>query len=349
VLNTHLQPSGKPETVEPSLGLYFTDDPATKFPMLLELQNDLALDIPPGAGHFVVNDEFRIAADVDLLAIYPHAHYLGKELRASAALPDGTSQTLIFIPRWDLNWQAVFYYADPVFLPKGTVVSMQYLYDNSEANPANPFHPPQRVEGGNRTTDEMAHLWLQVLPRGTPEQQGEARRSLQESLARHDIVRNPADFAAQYNLAAMLQARGEASEALPHYRAAVQLRPYDAIANNALGGVLLAMGNPAEALQALRSAAEAQPNYFPAHYNLGNAFASLGRLPEAIQEFGIAARLDPSDSMAQANWGAALAETGELSSAREHLKKAVELDPQNALALQNLREVEHRLSTTEKR
>ena len=348
VLNTHLQPSGKPETIEPSLGLYFTDEPATKFPMLLELQNDLALDIPPGAAHFVVNDEFAITADVDLLAIYPHAHYLGKELRASAALPDGSSQTLIFIPRWDLNWQAVFYYADPVFLPKGTVVSMQYVYDNSEANPANPFHPPQRVEGGNRTTDEMAHLWLQVLPRGTPAQQEEARRSLQESLARHDILGNPADFAAQYNLAAMLQARGEVQEALLHYQAAVRLRPRDAIANNSFGGALLAAGHPNEALQPLESAAQSQPNYAPAHYNLGNAFASLGRFPEAIREFGIVARLEPSDSMAEANWGAALAETGQLSAAREHLKRAVELDPKNALALENLQEVERHLSSTEK-
>jgi len=348
LLNTHLQPSGKPEAIEPSLGLYFTDQPATKFPMLLELQNDLALDIPPGAAHFTVSDEFTVTADVDLLAIYPHAHYLGKELRASATLPDGTFETLIFIPRWDLNWQAVFYYAEPVSLPTGTVVSLQYVYDNSEANPANPFHPPQRVQGGNLTTDEMAHLWLQVLPRGTPEQQEEARRSLQESLSRHDVARNPADFAAQYNLAAMLQARGEVSEALPHYRAAVQLRPQDAIANNALGGALLATGNPNEALQPLQSVAQSQPNYFPAHYNLGNAFASLGRFPEAIHEFGIAARLDPSDSMAEANWGAALAETGELSAAREHLKKAVGLDPKNTLALQNLQEVEHRLSSREK-
>jgi tetratricopeptide (TPR) repeat protein len=294
-----------------------------------------------------VNDEFTITADVDLLAIYPHAHYLGKELRASATFSDGTSRTLIFIPRWNLNWQAVFYYLEPVFLPRGTVVSMHYVYDNSEANPANPFHPPQRVEGGNRTTDEMAHLWLQVLPRGTPDEQEEARRSLQESLSRHDILRNAADFAAQYNLAAMLQVRGEVSEALLHYRAAVQLRPQDAIANNALGGALLAMGNPGEALHPLQSAALSQPSYFPAHYNLGNAFASLGRLPEAIHEFEIAARLDPSDSMAETNWGAALAETGELSAAREHLKRAVQLDSRNSLARQNLEEVERRLSATQ--
>ncbi|HEY1482704.1 MAG TPA: tetratricopeptide repeat protein [Candidatus Acidoferrum sp.] len=344
VLNTHLQPSGKPEVIEPSLGLYFTDQVATKFPMLLELQNDAALDIPAGVADFPVSDSFTMPADVDLLAIYPHAHYLGKELRATAQIPGGAVRDLILIPRWDLNWQAVFYYAEPVFLAKGTVVSMKYVYDNSEANTANPFRPPRRVQAGNRTTDEMAHLWLQVLPRGTPEEQEVARRAIQEALSRHDIDRDPNDFAAQYNLAAMLQARGQLGEALEHYRIAVRLRADDCIANNSLGGALLASGDAAGALGPLQAAVAKNSGYFPAHYNLGNAYASLGRFPESIKEFKAAVRLNPTDSMAQTNWGAALAETGALAEAREHLKKAVQLDPHNTVAQDNLSEVESRLA-----
>ena len=339
VLNTHLQPSGKPEQIEPSIGLYFTKQPATKFPMLLELQNDEALDIPAGATNFVVTDEFTLTADVDLLAIYPHAHYLGKELRATAKKPDGTTLTLILIPRWDLNWQAVFYYEQPVYLPRGTTVSMRYVYDNSSANVANPFHPPQRVKGGNKAKDEMAHLWLQVLPRGTAEEQESARRNLQEAVARHDIARDPHDFAQQYNLGAMLQARGDVREALEHYRAAVSLRPQDAIANNALGGALLATGNARAALGPLREAVKTQPDYFPAHYNLGNALASLEQYREAAKEFQAAVRLRPDDSMAQANLGGALAASGELEEAQRHLEKAVQLDPRNSVAQENLAEV----------
>ena len=79
VLNTHLQPSGKPEMIEPSIGIYFTDKPATEHPMLLQLECDSQLDIPPGDANFVVHDEFTLPLDVDVLAIYPHAHYLGKE------------------------------------------------------------------------------------------------------------------------------------------------------------------------------------------------------------------------------------------------------------------------------
>jgi tetratricopeptide (TPR) repeat protein len=346
VLNTHLQPSGKPEQIAPSIGLYFTAQPATKFPILLELQNDKALDIPAGVSDFAVTDDFTLTADVDLIAIYPHAHYLGKELRATATLPDGRTQTLVLIPRWDLNWQAVFYYEQPVYLPKGTTVAMRYVYDNSQANIANPFHPPQRVVGGNRTTDEMAHLWLQVLPRGTKEEQETARRSLQEAMARHDIARDPRDFAEHYNLGAMLQARGEVREALEHYRVAVSLRPQDAIANNALGGALLAMGDAGGAIGPLRVATKAQPDYFPAHYNLGNALASLEQFREAAAEFKVAVGLRPGDSMAHANLGGALAESGELEEAERHLERAVQLDPRNDVAQENLTAVKRLRATT---
>jgi len=342
VLNTHLQPSGKPEEIEPSIGLHFTDQAATKYPMLLELQNDKALDIPAGASDFVVTDDFTLPVDVDLIGIYPHAHYLGRELRATAHEPDGTTQTLILIPRWDLNWQAVFYYTEPVFLAKGTTVSMRYVYDNSEANVSNPFHPPRRVVGGNRTTDEMAHLWLQVLPRGTAEEQEAALRSLQEAMARHDIMRDPNDFAAQYNLGAILQSRGEIGEALSHYRAAVRARPRDAIANNALGGALLASGDVSNAVDALRTAIKTQRDYFPAHYNLGNALASMGVFAGAVQEFQEAVKLNPHDSMAEANLGGALAEMGQFAAAERHLKRAVKLDPQNSVALDNLAELQRR-------
>ncbi len=86
VLNVHLQPTGKPETIQPTIGLYFTDQPATKFPMLLQLQNDSKLDIPAGANNFLVSDELTLPIDVDLLAIYPHAHYLGQDMLATATV-----------------------------------------------------------------------------------------------------------------------------------------------------------------------------------------------------------------------------------------------------------------------
>jgi tetratricopeptide (TPR) repeat protein len=342
VLNVHLQPSGKPEQILPTIGLYFTDKPATKFPFLLELQNDQALDIPAGAANFEVDDEFTLPTEVQLLAIYPHAHYVGRVLVASATLPDGTREPLIEIPHWDLNWQAVYYYENEMILPAGTKISMHYVYDNSAANFANPSRPPQRVKGGNRTTDEMAHLWLQVLPHGDAVAPEKARLLLQEAMARHDVSRDPTDFAAQYNLAAVLQAQGQPAQALEYFQAAVHLRPSDAVANNGLGAVLLALGNPAAATEPLLRAVQSKPDYAAAHYNLGNAYASQDNFPGAIHEFAESARLNPNDSMSEANLGAAFAEAGNLDEAQKHLERALRLDPRNELANNNLEEVKRR-------
>src|SRR2546430_153440 len=283
VLNIHLQPSGKPEKIQPNLGLYFTDKPAPHSPLLLQLENDKQLDIPPDEKRFLVTDEFTLPVDVDLLAIYPHAHYLGKDLQALATLPDGSVKALIHIPQWNLNWQAVYRYANPVPLPKGTAISMRYVYDNSSDNVANPNDPPRRVVAGNRSSDEMAHLWLQVLPHTSPDMAFDPRMLLQEAMARHNVEKNPADFEAHYNLAAMLMARGEQAEAIQQFEQAVQLRPQDATANNALGASLLAVGRVDEAISYLSAALKVQPDNFDAQYNLASALASQDKFAEAIE------------------------------------------------------------------
>jgi Flp pilus assembly protein TadD len=340
VLNTHLQPSGKVEAIQPSIGLYFTDKPATVFPMLLQMQNDAALDIPAGEKNFVVTDEFTLPIDVDLLGIYPHAHYLGTGILATALLPDGTVKTLIHMKRWDLNWQAVYRYAEPVFLPKNTVIRMRYTYDNSAENSANPNHPPVRVHGGNRSTDEMAHLWLQVLPKSDPSRHGDPRMVLQEAWARHEVEKDPMAFEARYNLGEMLQARGALDEAVEQLRAAVAIHPADAVANNALGGALLAKGDTASAVERFNVALTSQPDYFDAHYNLGGALAVQGNFEGALEQFDQAVRLNPEDANAQANLGTALAQLGRLAEARSHYEAALRIDPGNQLALENLQQIE---------
>jgi tetratricopeptide (TPR) repeat protein len=340
VLNVHLQPSGKPEKIQPSLGLYFTDEPATRFPLLLQMENDRQLDIPPGATDFLVTDAFTLPVDVDLLAIYPHAHYLGKDLQALAALPDGSTQTLIHIPQWDLNWQAVYRYAQPVPLPKGTTIRMRYTYDNSVGNIANPNHPPRKVIAGNRSTDEMAHLWLQVLPHPSANPNVDPRMPIQEAMARHNIDKNPDDFEAHYNLAAILQAQDARTEAIQQFEVSVRLRPQDATANNALGASLLAAGQVSDAIPRFQTALQLQPDNFDAHYNLANAFVSQNRFEEAIEQYRAATRLHPDDANAEANLGSAFAVTGDLTEAKLHFQRALKIDPHNQLARENLGQID---------
>jgi Tfp pilus assembly protein PilF len=339
ILNIHLQPSGKTELITPSVGLYFTDKPATLHPMLLQIENDAKLDIPPGEENFFVTDSLTLPVDVDVLAIYPHCHYLGKDIQGTATLPDGSTRSLIHIPRWDLNWQAVYRYQEPIFLPKGTTVTMRYSYDNSTGNIANPNHPPRRVTAGNRARDEMAHLWLQVLPRSVNESEGDPRMALQEAVAKHKVEKDPLDFESHYNFAAMLQSRGKLEAAVAQYEAALEIHPGDAVANNALGGALLAANRVDQAVNRLKVALENRPDYFDAHYNLGSALAAQGNFAAAVEQFRAAVRLNPQDADAEANLGSALAQTGQLTDAIAHFEKALKLNPKHELARENLKQV----------
>jgi hypothetical protein len=295
VLNLHLQPSGKKEELRPSVGLYFTDRPQTKFPLLVELENDQALDIPAGARDFAISDEFKLPLDADVLAVYPHAHYLGKLLEAYAALPDGSKKWLIRIPAWDPNWQAVFYYREPVFLPKDSVIHMRYRYDNSAANLRNPNHPPKRVRSGNRATDEMGHLWLQMLPRGA----GDRRRGLQEAVMRHRLDKNPNDAVAHRNLGAILLSRLDPQAAVTELRAAARLEPNQPEVHNMLGLGLATLNRNAEAIPQFEIALRERPDYASARFNLATSLAKSGRIDEAVANLRQILAANPGDAYAK--------------------------------------------------
>src|SRR5262249_23493826 len=101
--------------------------------------------------------------DVEVQAVQPHAHYRAKDVTGTVTLPSGETKTLIHISDWDFRWQHVYRFQTPFALPKGTTLSLRYLYDNSAGNPRNPVQPPRRVFWGQRSADEMGDLWVQVL------------------------------------------------------------------------------------------------------------------------------------------------------------------------------------------
>jgi Flp pilus assembly protein TadD len=335
VLNTHLRPSGKPEQVRPTIGLYFTDKPQAKYPMLVQLEHDGALSIPAGARDFVVADDFKLPMDADVLAVYPHAHYLGHLLEGYATLPDGKRKWLIRIPEWDQNWQTVYRYREPVFLPKGTVVSMRFHYDNSAANVRNPNQPPKLVKAGNHATDEMGHLWLQMLPRGS----GDRRVELDEALMQHRLEKYPNDFRAHMILGALLLARANAGAAVPMAEAAVRIEPKDAEAHNLLGSSLVTVGRVPEAIAQFQQAVTLRPDFVNARFNLANAFTRSNRWQEAIGEYNRVLATYPNDELAKqrfaqalVQYGDALLKDGKRSEAAAQFGKALSLDPKNEAA-----------------
>ena len=112
--------------------------------------------------HYVVKGQIVLPRNVEVVGIAPHAHYLCKDMKITAHLPDGSSIPLIWIKDWDFNWQGNYSYEKPVALPKGTKIDLEYTYDNSAANPRNPSRPPVRVTFGEQSTDEMAVAFIVV-------------------------------------------------------------------------------------------------------------------------------------------------------------------------------------------
>lgn len=163
VLQLHFHSKGETELERSSVGLYFTDQAPTRHVMDVALVSR-DIDIAPGERAFKVTDHFELPVDVHAVGIIPHAHYICREIKGWAILPDGRKRWLIWIKDWDFNWQDQYRYADSVALPARTRVEMEFTYDNSAANRHNPNSPPKRVVWGPGSTDEMAGLHIQVIP-----------------------------------------------------------------------------------------------------------------------------------------------------------------------------------------
>jgi hypothetical protein len=104
-----------------------------------------------------------LPTDLSLVSITPHMHVLGKNFKAYAITPDGDLVQLIKIDEWDFEWQMTYQFASEVKLPKGSVIYAEADYDNTAANPLNPFQPPQNVPYGWGTKQEMLNLIFQYI------------------------------------------------------------------------------------------------------------------------------------------------------------------------------------------
>ncbi|NIP46524.1 MAG: tetratricopeptide repeat protein, partial [Gammaproteobacteria bacterium] len=328
VLQLHMVPTGKPESVAPRVGLHFADSPPPEEAFSLLMRND-NIDIPAGDSHYVIEDSLTLPTAVRAVGIYPHAHYLGKSIEARARLPDGSTRTLIDIPKWDFNWQDDYRFAEPLVLPAGTTISMRFVYDNSSGNALNPHDPPERVRFGNRSSDEMATLTIQVLAERERDQP-----LLREALMRGRLEKNPDNWFAHNALGSALRAQGRLDEALSHIDAAIRLHPRHPQLRYNLGNALLDGGRVAEAITSYQQALTIEPDHPKAHNNLAVAFQQSGQLERAVHHYRQQLTVTPFDVRAHANLGTALYDQGNLQAADAAFTRALELDPEWLAALE---------------
>ncbi len=153
VFEIHYTPNGKATADSSELGIYFTEAPPRER-VLTITPADSNLDIPPGDPAYVSRVSATFNQDVELISLQPHMHFRGKAFTITAQFPDGRSEALLHVPRYDFNWQTTYFLAKPMKLPRGTKVDYEAVFDNSPNNPANP-DPKKAVQWGDQSFEEM--------------------------------------------------------------------------------------------------------------------------------------------------------------------------------------------------
>jgi hypothetical protein len=161
MFEVHYTPNGVEQIDRSSVGIRFAEK-APEHVVSLNILNNPAFRIPPGAANHKGEMTFTFPEDGLVLSFMPHMHLRGTSARYVAEYPDGKKETLLSVPDYDFNWQSVYRFAEPLWLPKGTKLTWSGTWDNSADNPRNP-DPKKEVGWGLQTWDEMQNGWMEVV------------------------------------------------------------------------------------------------------------------------------------------------------------------------------------------
>jgi hypothetical protein len=121
--------------------------------------------IPPGDGNFEVRSSWTAKDDVRIIDLMPHMHVRGKDFTYTAVYPDGRSEVVLQVSKYDFNWQLLYQFKEPLFLPKGSKLDCVAHFDNSTKNKYNP-DPTKEVRWGDQTWEEMMIGWFDYVLAG---------------------------------------------------------------------------------------------------------------------------------------------------------------------------------------
>jgi hypothetical protein len=127
----------------------------------VRIQNGVTISIPPGEGDYLIESRVRLLRDLRVVSFMPHMHLRGKSMAFRAIYPDGRSEVLLSVPRYDFHWQMSYYLKSPKVLPRDTVLTCTAVWDNSADNPDNP-DPSATVLGGLQSEEEMMAGFVEI-------------------------------------------------------------------------------------------------------------------------------------------------------------------------------------------
>lgn len=157
----HYTPNGVAQKDRSFAGFKFTDASTVKKEVAVQNAGNFTFKIPAGDSNYQVESEFIFRQNTMLLTVSPHMHVRGKDFRYDLIYPDGKTETVLWVPRYDFGWQTTYQLTEPKLLPKGTKMHCVAHFDNSEDNLANP-DPSKDVAWGEQTWEEMMFGWFEM-------------------------------------------------------------------------------------------------------------------------------------------------------------------------------------------
>ncbi len=161
-MNMHYHSYGEAATDRTRVGLYFTDKEPEKA-INGQFAGTVNFRIPANDNDYQVDARYVVDEDIQLISFFPHMHTRGKSMKYTATYPDGRSEILLDVAKYDFNWQWYYYPEEPITLPEGTVLDIEAHYDNSSDNPNNP-DPSMDVIFGEGTESEMMFGVFDFIP-----------------------------------------------------------------------------------------------------------------------------------------------------------------------------------------
>ncbi len=161
LFEVHYTPIGKAMRDRSSIGLIFAKQPPQHEVKMHSLPN-IGIRIPPNESNHREEAFFTFPRAIRVLSLMPHMHLRGKSWEYRLEYPDGRTETLLNVPKYDFNWQSIYRFADPPLVPKGAKLHCIAHWDNSKNNPANP-DPNKTIFFGPQTWDEMMMGWMEYV------------------------------------------------------------------------------------------------------------------------------------------------------------------------------------------
>jgi hypothetical protein len=164
VLQFHYTSNGTAAVDRSKIGLIFAKTKPGKRAFIAMVSNRNFV-IPPGDANYKATASRTLAVDAVLLSAGPHMHVRGKAMDVVATYPDGNSETLVKVPRYDFNWQLLYEFGPPKVAKRGTRLEAAGVWDNSVGNRYNP-NAASEVRWGDQSWEEMLIAWvtLQIDP-----------------------------------------------------------------------------------------------------------------------------------------------------------------------------------------